>query len=122
MSQDRSSYSSLITHHSSLIYRAAAGGRFAAAAFGVGVVGGDVVHGYLFAGPDVSEGEEEDVAVEVFHVGVGGAGVVDVVGAVAADRAVEAPIVVEGADAVLPPPAHPARHLVARDALAFVLG
>src|SRR5947209_15940331 len=115
--------SSLITHYSSLlVYRAAAVGRLAAAAVGVGVVRGDVVAGDLFAGVYVAQGHEEDVAARDPHVAVGAAGVVHVVCAVAAARAVEMPVVVDGADAVLASGLHAARDLAARDEFARVLG
>src|SRR5919112_6829771 len=92
--------SSFITpHSSSLIYRPAAAFRFAAAAVGVRVVRGDVVAGYLLAGAYVAQGHEEYVAARDAHVAVRSAGVVDVVCAVAAARAVEAPAAINGADA-----------------------
>src|SRR5919107_422339 len=114
--------SSFITpHSSSLIYRPAAAFRFAAAAVGVRVVRGDVVAGYLLAGAYVAQGHEEYVAARDAHVGVGAAGVVDVVRAVAAARAVEAPVVVYRADAVLAAGLRAALGLAGRDQLARVL-
>src|SRR5436305_13759844 len=91
-------HSSLIIPHSSLsVYGAAAVGRLAAAAVRVRVVRADVVAGDLLAGVYVAQGHEEEVAARVSHVAVGPAGVVDVVRAVAAARAVEVAGVAEGA-------------------------
>src|SRR5919202_848239 len=116
-------HSSLSTLHSSLlVYRAAAVGRLAAAAVVVRVVCADVVAGDLLAGAYVAQGHEEEVAARDPHVAVGPAGVVDVVRAVAAARAVEVAFVADGADAVLAPLTDAARHLAARDQLARVLG
>ena len=58
----------------------------------VGMKGGDIVERDLFAGMNVAERHEEDVAVSDPHVAVGGAGVVDVVRAVAAPAAVQTPV------------------------------
>src|SRR5215212_1950141 len=117
-----SPYSPFSIHHSLLefIDRAAAGLRAAGAALGVRVERRDVVHGDLFAGAYVAQGVELDVAVEDFHVGVGRARVVDVVCAVAAAAAVDAPLLVEGADAEHPAVGPPVR-LGVRDALARVV-
>src|SRR5215210_7660269 len=105
-------YSSLITYHSSLLIDCSpAAFGLAAAAVGVGVVCGDVVAGNLFAGAYVAQRHEEQVAAREAHVGVGAAGVVDVVRAVAAARAVEVAAVVDLADAVLAARADAAQHL-----------
>src|SRR5436305_6770226 len=104
-------HSSLIIPHSSFsVYRAAAVGRLAAAAVVVRVVRADVVAGDLFAGVYVAQGHEEEVTTRDPHVAVRAAGVVDVVRAVAAARAVEVPLVVDGADAVLAARLHATRH------------
>ena len=88
-----SSFLSPITYHLSLLIDCApASGRFTVATFVVGMKGGDVIERDLFAGMDVAEGHEEDVAVSDSHVAVRGAGVVDVVRAVAAPAAVQTPV------------------------------
>ena len=56
-------YLLLVTCLQSLIYSAPASRRMAVAAFAVGVEGGNVVERDLFAGSDVTQGHEEDVAV-----------------------------------------------------------
>ena len=58
-----------------------------------------IVHGYFFARTNVAEREEHYVAVDGSHIGIGLAGMVDVMGAVAAAAAVDAPDTVDIADA-----------------------
>lgn len=53
----------------------------------------------LFAGPNVSQGEEEHVTVQSSHEGIWLAGVIDVVRAVAAARAVQTKPPIDIADA-----------------------
>jgi len=53
-----------------------------------------VIDGDLFAASNVAQREKQHVAVNRFHVSVRRAGVVDVVGAVAAAAAVQAPAAV----------------------------
>jgi len=60
------------------------------------------------------------MAVKNLHVGVGLAGMIDVVGAVAIAAAVETPAIVDGADAQLAP-ARPAIGLSVTDPLAGIL-
>lgn len=79
-----------------------------------------VVDRDLFAGFNVAQGDEQDVAVKNLHVGVGLAGMVDVVGAVAIATAVETPAIVDGADAQLAT-AGPAIRLGISDLLTGVL-
>src|SRR2546423_7862416 len=86
----------IIPHSLLLVYRPAAVGRLAAAAVGVGGERCDVVAGYLFAGVYVAKCHEEDVAARDPHVAVWAAGVVHVVCAVAAARAVAGPVVAGG--------------------------
>jgi hypothetical protein len=54
-----------------------------------------VIDCYLFARFDVAEGDEENVIVDDLNEGVWRAGVVDVVSAIAAAAAVEAPAIVD---------------------------
>lgn len=58
-----------------------------------------VVERDFVAGMNVAQGVEEYVVVEDFHVAVGLAGMVDVMRAVTPAAAVDAPIVIDGADA-----------------------
>ena len=60
-----------------------------------------IVHGDLFAGRDIAEREEQHVSKESAHVRVRLAGVVDVVCAVAATAAIDAPHAVDITDAQL---------------------
>ncbi len=79
-----------------------------------------IIHSDFFAGLDVAECEEDYVAAHAHHEGVGLAGMVDVVCAVAAARAVEAPTLVNAADAQLATTRAPARFCI-RDSLSGVL-
>ena len=81
---------------------------------------GLVIDRDLFAGFNVAQGDEQDMAVENLHVGVGLAGMIDVVGAVAIAAAVETPAIVDGADAQLGS-AGPAIRFGISDLLAGVL-
>ncbi len=58
-----------------------------------------VVDRDLFAGLDIAQSQEQNVAVQHFHVRVWFAGMIDVVRAVAAAAAIKAPALVDGADA-----------------------
>ncbi len=58
-----------------------------------------VVKRDFVAGLNVAQGVEEYMVVDDFHVAVGLAGVVDVVRAVTPAAAVDAPMVIDGADA-----------------------
>ena len=69
-----------------------------------------VVDGDLFARFDVAQCDEEYVIVKDLHVGIGLAGVVDVVSAVAATAAIEAPAIIDCTDAQ-PAPVGPAIRL-----------
>ena len=53
----------------------------------------------FFAGPDISQSKEQDMAVQSSHEGIWLAGVIDVVRAVAAPRAVQAEAPIDVADA-----------------------
>ena len=55
----------------------------------------------LFARMDVAQGKEHDVAIDGADIGVGFAGVVDVMGAIPAATAVDAPNAIDVADAQL---------------------
>ena len=71
---------------------------------------GFIIDRDLFAGLDVAQGDEEYVIVKDLHVGVGLAGVIDVVSAVAATAAIEAPAIIDCTDAQ-PAPVGPAIRL-----------
>src|SRR5882724_823639 len=75
----------------------------------------------LFAGSNVPQSKEQDVAEDRLHVGVRFARVVDVVGAVAAAAAVQTPTPVDVADAQLGS-MRAALSFEIRNALAGVLG
>jgi hypothetical protein len=68
------------------------------------VKGRFVVNRYLLARRNIAQGDKEDVVVDNLHVGVGRTGVVDIVGAVSTLAAIEAPAIVDCADAQLSPP------------------
>ena len=71
---------------------------------------------------DVTQGEEEDVAVNDFAVAVGFAGMIDELRAVAAAAPVNRPIRVDAADVDAAFVLQTARDFVTRDSLAVVLG
>ena len=83
---------------------------------------GLIIERNLFAGAYVAQGEEEDVAVEDFHVAVGFARVIHVMRAVAAATPVKTPLPINRADAQDAPPPRPAIRFRLRDSLARVLG
>ena len=58
-----------------------------------------IVDGDLLARFDIAQSNEEDVAVDNLHEGVGLAGVVDVMRPITAAAAVEAPAIIDCADA-----------------------
>lgn len=58
-----------------------------------------VVDGDFLAGPDITEGNEHNVAVENLHEGIRLARVIYVMRAVAAAATVEAPAIIDGTDA-----------------------
>lgn len=58
-----------------------------------------VVDRDFFAGPDISQSKEQDMAVQSSHEGIWLAGVIDVVRAVAAARAVQTETPIDVADA-----------------------
>ena len=58
-----------------------------------------VVDRDFFAGPDVSQSKEQDMPVQSSHEGIWLAGVIDVVGAVAAARPVQTEASIDVADA-----------------------
>ncbi len=77
----------------------AAGWRATRAPLRIGMERLLVVDRDFFAGPDVSQSKEQDMAVQSSHEGIWLAGVIDVVRAVAAARAVQAETPVDVADA-----------------------
>ena len=79
-----------------------------------------VIDSDLFAGLNVSQGIEQDVPVQVLHVGIRLAAVINVVGAVAAATAVQAPTAIHIADAEDSTVAATLRGFEIRDALARV--
>lgn len=72
-----------------------------------------VVDRDLFAGLNVSQREEENVIADDLHEGVGHAGVIDVVRAVAAATSVQTPAIIDLADA---------QHLSMRSSACFGVG
>ena len=58
-----------------------------------------VVDSDFFAGPDISQSKEQDMAVQSSHEGIWLAGVIDVVRAVTAARAIQAEPPIDIADA-----------------------
>ena len=81
-----------------------------------------VIDGNFFAGVNVAQSEEQYVAVQVFHVGVGFATVIDVMGAVTTAAPVQAPTAIEVADAQDSAVATALCSFEIRDALARVFG
>lgn len=81
-----------------------------------------VIDGDLFAGLNVAECIEQHVPVRVFHVGVRLAAMIDVMRAVAAAGAVQAPATVDVTDAQDAPVTAAPRGFEIRDALAGVFG
>lgn len=59
---------------------------------------GFVVDGDFFAGPDITQGDEEDMAVQNLHVRVRLARVVDVMGAVTTTAPIQTPPLIDAAD------------------------
>lgn len=57
-----------------------------------------VINRYFLARFDITQGEEQDVAVDRFHVRVGFAGMIDVVRAVSKAAAVETPTPIDVTD------------------------
>jgi len=81
-----------------------------------------VINRNFFTRLDIAQSKEQNVSVQILHVSVRLAAVIDVMRAVAAAAAVQAPTTVNVADAKYPTiPATPGRFKV-RDALARVLG
>jgi hypothetical protein len=60
---------------------------------------GFVVDGDFFAGFDVAQRDEENVAVKDLHISVRLATMIDIVGAVPPATAIQTPSIVNGADA-----------------------
>ena len=58
-----------------------------------------IVHGDFLAGADIAQGEEQDMAMDGADVGVRLAGMIDVMGAIPATTAIDAPFTVNIADA-----------------------
>ena len=82
-----------------LVNRPAASSGAARASFGIGMERLLVVDRDFFAGPDVSQSKEQDMTVQSSHEGIWLAGVIDVVRAVAAARAVQTEAPIDVADA-----------------------
>ena len=80
-----------------------------------------IVHGDFFAGVDVAQSEEHDVAIDGADVGVGLTGMVDVMRTVTAATAVDAPGSVNIADAQLGS-VGAALSFAIRDSLARIFG
>ena len=59
---------------------------------------GSIINCDLLTRCDVAQGDEEDVIVGNFHVSIGYARVVDVVGTVSSATTVDTPTVVDGAN------------------------
>jgi len=64
-----------------------------------------VIDGDLLAGCNIPPREKQNVTMQRFHVCVGVAGVIDIMRAVAAARAIQTEAAVDIADAQVPPPA-----------------
>lgn len=77
------------------IDRAAAFGRAAVAGIAAGSPAETVIDGQFFAGVNPAATEIENMAADFAGVKVGVAAVVDQLGAIAADRGVDAPMTVE---------------------------
>lgn len=92
------------------------------AALGVGMQRLFVVYRDFLAGFDIAARKEQDVAVQIFHVGVWFAAVIDVMSSVTAAAPVEAETAVDVADAQHGPPPRAAHRLPIGDALARVFG
>ena len=93
-------HSSLLTAHCSLfVNRPAAGWCAARASFGIGMERLLVVDRDFFAGPDVSQSKEQDMTIQSSHEGIWLAGVIDVVRAVTATRAVQTEAAIDVANA-----------------------
>src|SRR6267378_4852977 len=88
-------------HTQDLIESTATARGPAVAALRVGMQRLFVIDRDLFARMDVAQGKEHYVAIDGADIGVGFAGVVDVVGAIATPAAVDAPNAVDVADAQL---------------------
>ena len=80
-----------------------------------------VIDGDFFAGMNISQSEEQDVAVQILHVGVRLATVIDVMRAVSVAAAVQAPTAIDVADAQDSAVATALRSFEIRDAFARVL-
>jgi hypothetical protein len=86
------------------------------------MIGLAVIEQQLFSRLDVSQSEEEDVAVNDLAVAVGFAGVIYVLRAVAAETPVYRPIKVDAADVEPSFVFETARDFVAGDSFALVFG
>jgi hypothetical protein len=86
-------------HAWNLINPSAAGGSPAVATLRIGMQRLFIVHRDFLARVDVAQSEEQHVAMEGADIGVWLAGMVDVMGAIAATTAIDAPFAVHIADA-----------------------
>lgn len=82
-----------------LINPAATGRRPAVTALRIGMQRLFIVHGYLFAGTNIAEREEYYVSIDSPHKSIRFARMIDVMGAVAAATAINAPDAVDITDA-----------------------
>ena len=89
----------LTAHCSLLINRPATARRATRAPLGIRMERLLVIDRDFFAGPDVSQSKEQDMTVQGSHEGIWLAGVIDIVRAVAAPRAVQAEAPIDVADA-----------------------
>ena len=62
-----------------------------------------VVDGDFLAGLNIAQGDEEHVTVENLHVGIGLAGMINVMRAVATTTTIQAPAIIDCTDAQLSP-------------------
>ena len=62
-----------------------------------------VVDGDFLAGLNIAQGDEKNVSVENLHVGIGLAGMIDVVRTIATATAIQAPAIIDCADAQFSP-------------------
>ena len=93
-------FRSLLTAHCLLLVnRPAAGWRATRAPLGIGMERLLIVDRDFFAGPDISQSKEQNMTVQSSHEGIWLAGVIDVVRAVAAPRAIQTEASIDVADA-----------------------
>ena len=62
-----------------------------------------VVDRNFFTGLDIAQSDEKNVTVKNLHVGIGLAGMIDVMRTVATPAAIQTPTIINGTDAEFPP-------------------